>query len=176
MSANGSRDTANRYFIDGIEFMDYDAMTYSFSPSVDSLAEFKVETSTYSAESGGAPGGQVNMLTKRGGNQYHGTLWEFNRNDALTQSYDAIAGKSVDAAAPEPQPVRRQRRRTGTASEAVQRARTRRSSSSTGSPAGWRRAPCQRFRIVPPEPHAHGRFPWRWSTRARGSPSRCGTR
>jgi hypothetical protein len=49
MSANGSRDTANRYFIDGIEFMDYDAMTYSFSPSVDSPAEFRVETSTYSA-------------------------------------------------------------------------------------------------------------------------------
>src|SRR3954452_22924954 len=95
MSANGSRDTANRYFIDGIEFMDYDAMTYSFSPSVDSIAEFKVETSTYSAEAGGAPGGQVNMLTKRGGNTFHGTLWEFNRNDALTQSYDAIAEKSV---------------------------------------------------------------------------------
>jgi hypothetical protein len=96
MSANGSRDTANRYFIDGIEFMDYDAMTYAFSPSVDSIAEFKVETSTYSADLGGAPGGQVNMITKRGGNQFHGTLWEFNRNNALTQSYDAIAGKSVD--------------------------------------------------------------------------------
>src|SRR5215203_1538862 len=95
MSANGSRDTANRYLIDGIEFMDYDAMTYAFSPSVDSIAEFKVETSTYSADLGGAPGGQVNMITKRGGNQLHGTLWEFNRNDALTQSYDAIAEKSA---------------------------------------------------------------------------------
>src|SRR3954454_20886699 len=95
MNANGSRDTANRYFIDGIEFLDYDAMTYSFSPSVDSLAEFKVETSTYSADAGGAPGGHVNMITKRGGNQFHGTLWEFNRNDALTQSYDAIAEKSA---------------------------------------------------------------------------------
>lgn len=94
-SANGSRDTANRFFLDGIEVMDYDAMTYSFSPSVDSLAEFKVETSSYSAESGGAPGGHVNMLTKRGGNIFHGTLWEFNRNDALTQTYDAIAGTSV---------------------------------------------------------------------------------
>ena len=62
MNANGSRDTANRYFIDGIEFMDYDAMTYSFSPSVDSLAEFKVETSSYAADAGGAPGGQVNCL------------------------------------------------------------------------------------------------------------------
>ncbi|HEU0122322.1 MAG TPA: carboxypeptidase-like regulatory domain-containing protein [Bryobacteraceae bacterium] len=94
-SANGSRDTANRFFLDGIEVMDYDAMTYSFSPSVDSLAEFKVETSSYSAESGGAPGGHINMLTKRGGNQFHGTLWEFNRNDALTQTYDAIANTSL---------------------------------------------------------------------------------
>jgi hypothetical protein len=94
-SANGSRDTANRFYLDGVEEMDYDAMTYSFSPSVDSLAEFKVQTSTYSAEYGGAPGGQINILTKSGTNQYRGTLWEFNRNDQLTQSYDAIAGKSV---------------------------------------------------------------------------------
>ncbi len=94
-SANGSRDTANRFYLDGIEVMDYDAMTYSFSPSVDSLSEFKVQTSTYSSEYGGAPGGQINMLTKSGSNDFHGTLWEFNRNDELTQSYDAIAGKSV---------------------------------------------------------------------------------
>ena len=94
-SANGQRDTADRFFLDGIETMDYDAVTYSFSPSVDSLAEFKVETSTYSAESGSAPGAQVNMITKSGANRITGTLWEFNRNDALTQSYDAIANRSV---------------------------------------------------------------------------------
>ena len=94
-SANGSRDTANRFFLDGIELMDYDAMTYSFSPSIDALAEFKVETSNYSAESGGAPGGHINMLTKRGGNAFHGTLWEFNRNDVLTQTYDAIGKTSL---------------------------------------------------------------------------------
>lgn len=98
MSANGSRDTANRYYIDGVELMDYDAMTYPFSPSVDSLAEFKVETSTYSAESGGAPGGQVNLATKSGGNQLHGTLWEFNRNDAFSQTYDALA--HIDSTSP----------------------------------------------------------------------------
>ena len=94
-SANGARDTANRFYLDGIEVMDYDAMTYSFSPSVDALSEFKVQTSTYSAEYGGAPGGQVNMLTKGGSNNYRGTVWEFIRNDQLTQSYDAIAGKSI---------------------------------------------------------------------------------
>ena len=94
-SANGMRDTANRIFLDGIETMDYDAVTYSFSPSVDSLAEFKVETSSYSAESGSAPGAQINMITKSGTNALHGTLWEFNRNDELTQSHDALANQSV---------------------------------------------------------------------------------
>jgi len=97
-SANGQRDTADRFFLDGIETMDYDAVTYSFSPSIDSIAEFKVETSTYSAESGSAPGAQVSMVTKSGTNVLRGTLWEFNRNDALTQSYDAIANKSVTPA------------------------------------------------------------------------------
>ncbi len=95
ISANGSRDTANRFFLDGVEIMDYDGMTYSFSPSVDALSEFKVETSSYGAEAGGAPGGYVNIISKRGSNQLRGTLWEFNRNNDLTQSYDAIAGKSV---------------------------------------------------------------------------------
>src|SRR5258707_14579930 len=99
-SANGSRDTANRFYLDGIELMDYDAMTYSFSPSVDSLAEFKVQTSTYSAEYGGAPGGQINMITKSGTNHHHGTIWEFKKNDQLTQTYDAIAGKSVTSPRP----------------------------------------------------------------------------
>jgi hypothetical protein len=94
-SANGQRDTANRYLLDGIEVMDYDAVTYSFSPSVDSLEEFKVETSSYSAEVGAAPGGQVSMVTRSGTNNLHGTLWEFNRNNALSQTYDAIAGVSA---------------------------------------------------------------------------------
>ena len=44
------RDTANRYFLDGIENMGYDAVTYSFLASIDAIAEFKVETSSYSAE------------------------------------------------------------------------------------------------------------------------------
>ena len=95
MSANGARDTNNRFYLDGVEFMDYDAFTYPFALSVDSLSEFRVETSTASAEYGGSPGGQVSILTRRGSNQFRGTLWEFNRNDALTQTYDAIAEKSA---------------------------------------------------------------------------------
>lgn len=84
MSANGSRDTQNRFYYDGIESMDLDSYNFAFSPSIDAIHEFKVETSTTSAEMGGAPGGQVNLTTKSGTNSLHGSAWEFNRNDALT--------------------------------------------------------------------------------------------
>jgi len=84
MSANGARDTQNRFYYDGIEAMDLDSYSFSFSPSIDAINEFKVQSSTYSAEIGGAPGGQVNLTTKSGSNQLHGTAWEFNRNDAFT--------------------------------------------------------------------------------------------
>lgn len=84
MSANGARDTQNRFYYDGIEAMDLDSYSFSFSPSIDAINEFKVQSSTYSAEVGGAPGGQVNLTTKSGNNSFHGTAWWFNRNDAFT--------------------------------------------------------------------------------------------
>jgi hypothetical protein len=84
MSANGARDTQNRFYYDGIEAMDLDSYSFSFSPSIDAIQEFKVQSSTYSAEVGGAPGGQVNLTTKGGTNVVHGSAWEFNRNDAFT--------------------------------------------------------------------------------------------
>src|SRR5688572_22075692 len=84
MSANGARDTQNRFYYDGIEAMDLDSYSFSFSPSIDAINEFKVQSSTYSAEVGGAPGGQVNLSTKSGTNKLHGGAWWFNRNDAFT--------------------------------------------------------------------------------------------
>src|SRR5258707_582759 len=95
VGVNGQRDFLNRYFLDGLESMDYDAVTFSFSPSVDSISQFKVETSTSSAGNGGAAGAQISLVTKSGTNRLHGTLWEFNRNDAFTQTYDAIANVST---------------------------------------------------------------------------------
>ncbi len=91
IQVNGQRDTQNRYSIDGIEVMDYDAMTYSFSPSIDAISQFRVDTSNSSPDAGAAAGANVNMIVKSGTNAYHGTVWEFNRNDAFTQSYDALA-------------------------------------------------------------------------------------
>jgi len=51
--------------------------------STDSVAEFRVNTTLYSAESGGGAGGQVSIVSKSGSNDFHGTLFEYLRNDAL---------------------------------------------------------------------------------------------
>jgi len=91
IQVNGQRDTQNRYSIDGIESMDYDAFTYSFSTSVDAIAEFRVDTSSSGPDSGAAAGASVNQIIKSGTNSLHGTLFEFNRNNVFTQTYDAIA-------------------------------------------------------------------------------------
>ncbi|MBK9168366.1 MAG: TonB-dependent receptor [Bryobacterales bacterium] len=99
MSANGARDTQNRFYYDGIEAMDLDSYSFSFSPSVDAINEFKVQSSTYSAELGGAPGGQVNLTTKSGNNAYHGTAWWFNRNDAFT-ALNGFQPRTADAKPP----------------------------------------------------------------------------
>jgi Carboxypeptidase regulatory-like domain len=98
IQVNGQRDTQNRYSIDGIESMDYDAFTYSFSTSVDAIAEFRVDTSSSGPDSGAAAGANVNQIIKSGGNGLHGTLFEFNRNNVFTQTYDAIA--KVDSTPP----------------------------------------------------------------------------
>ncbi len=98
IQVNGQRDTQNLYSIDGTEAMDYDAWTYSFSPSVDAIAEFRVDTSSSGTDSGAAAGANVNIIIKSGTNNLHGTLWEFNRNNDLTQTYDAIANTSVTPA------------------------------------------------------------------------------
>lgn len=97
---NGQRDTQNRYFIEGAESMDYDANTYSFSPSVDAIWEFKVETSSSTAENGGALGGFINVILKSGTNDFHGTLWEFNRNNYFTKSHDFISTTNPNPTAP----------------------------------------------------------------------------
>ncbi len=98
IQVNGQRDTQNRYSIDGIESMDYDAFTYSFSTSVDAIAEFRVDTSSSGPDGGGAAGANVNQILKSGSNKLHGTLFEFNRNNVFTQSYDAIAKIDVNPA------------------------------------------------------------------------------
>ena len=78
----GQRREYNQYTLDGIVNQDVNFNTYAFLPSLDSLEEFKVQTGVYSAEFGREVA-QVNVSTKSGTNQYHGTIFEFLRNDAF---------------------------------------------------------------------------------------------
>jgi hypothetical protein len=78
----GGRDDQTEFQVDGLNAnagMDEKAMGI---PNVDTIAEFSVETNSFSAEQGRNPI-QVLMLTKSGTNQFHGTLWEFLRNEKL---------------------------------------------------------------------------------------------
>ncbi len=84
-SVNGGRQGTNEVMIDGIPSApthDYANRTAVY-PSVDAVQEFKVETNNYSAEFGMSGGGIVNLIYKSGGNQFHGSLFEFLRNSVL---------------------------------------------------------------------------------------------
>ncbi len=82
----GSRPNANFFLLDGATNTDPTFNTQNLSPSPDSVMEFQVETSSYTADMGGAGGGQINIVTRSGTNQYHGTVYEFLRNGAMDAS------------------------------------------------------------------------------------------
>ncbi len=82
LNISGQRLELNHYSLDGIENTDPNYGTYLFQPSVDALQEFKVETGTYTAEFGHNMG-QVNVITRSGANEFHGSLFEFLRNSSL---------------------------------------------------------------------------------------------
>ncbi|HEX8891011.1 MAG TPA: carboxypeptidase regulatory-like domain-containing protein [Pyrinomonadaceae bacterium] len=84
IAVNGVRSSSNTYSVDGADTTDRGAnLTVQTYPSVDAIAEFSVLRSLYPAESGRSAGGQVNVVTKSGGKDFHGDLYEFWRNDKL---------------------------------------------------------------------------------------------
>jgi hypothetical protein len=84
VSFNGLRVSHNLYMIDGGENYDRGGSgNISIMPSVDSIAEFRALTSNYSAEYGLSSGGTLTMVFKSGTKDFHASLWEFLRNDAL---------------------------------------------------------------------------------------------
>ncbi len=81
---NGQRNSANYWTVDGADNVDRGSnLTLLNYPSVDALAEFKVLRGLYTAEFGRAGGGQINVVTKSGTSQFHGSAYEFFRNDAI---------------------------------------------------------------------------------------------
>ncbi|MBI3426275.1 MAG: TonB-dependent receptor [Acidobacteria bacterium] len=82
ISAGGQRIFFDYYTLDGVNNMDVNFNSYVALPSIDAIQEFKVQIGVYPAEYG-HQSTQVNVLTKSGGNAYHGTLFEFLRNDKL---------------------------------------------------------------------------------------------
>src|SRR5579862_9128047 len=92
ISAGGNRIVYDYYTLDGVVNTDPNFNTYVVLPSIDALQEFKVQTGVYPAEFG-HEATQVNVLTKSGGNAYHGSLFEFVRNndfDAKPFAFTAV--------------------------------------------------------------------------------------
>jgi len=80
---NGSRPRTNEYLYDGISVLQPEPGQVVFYPIIDGMEEFKLNINAYSPEYGRSNGGTVMVIGKSGGNQFHGTLFEFFRNEAL---------------------------------------------------------------------------------------------
>lgn len=94
-SVNGAREDANNFFLDGVYNVDPKLNSFAVKPSVDAIREFEIATSSYDASFGRNPGGQVNVVTKSGSNDLHGSLYWFHRNAALdARNFFAPASES----------------------------------------------------------------------------------
>jgi len=83
LSVAGTRTNDSAYLLDGVINTDPDYNALNYVPIVDAIAEFQVQVAQYSAEYGRASGGQINVLTQSGSNQWHALGWEFLRNSVF---------------------------------------------------------------------------------------------
>jgi hypothetical protein len=96
-NANGQRAEQNNFILDGVDnnvnVVDfYNGASYAAQPPTDALAEFKLQTSDYSAEFGHSAGSVVNASMKSGTNNIHGSAWEYLRN-TIFDAHDWNAGQ-----------------------------------------------------------------------------------
>jgi hypothetical protein len=80
---NGNRKEGNNFLLDGIDNNQVSENQTAYQPNLDAIQEFKMITNNASAEFGNFQGGIINVTIKSGTNEYHGTLFEFFRNDVL---------------------------------------------------------------------------------------------
>src|SRR5208337_5599234 len=84
ISVNGARAGANNWTVDGADINDSGSNgTLLNTPSIDAIQEFTLQRSNYDAGSGRSGGGQVLVATKSGTSDFHGSAYEFFRNDYL---------------------------------------------------------------------------------------------
>ena len=83
LSVNGMRESSNGFLLNGVTVQEFGYGGTSVIPNLDSIAEFRILTNNDDAEYGNYSGGQINVITKSGTNQYHGNLFEFLRNTNL---------------------------------------------------------------------------------------------
>ena len=82
-SIGGNRPNANYYLLDGAVNTDPTFWTQNISLSLDAIQEFRVDVSSYTASESGGGGGQINIVTRSGTKQFHGTLYDYVRNGVL---------------------------------------------------------------------------------------------
>jgi hypothetical protein len=94
INVNGQRSKANLYLVDGISTTSSaQGRTNSFNIPIDAVREFSIQAGAYSAEFGDVAGGVVNLQSRSGTNYWHGSLFEFFRNDRLDAANYFITGK-----------------------------------------------------------------------------------
>jgi hypothetical protein len=81
--ARGQHEITQKITLDGVQAQESRSNTMSLMPSLDAIEEFKVQTAAYSAEFGLGGGAQVQVAMKSGTNEFHGSLYNFARNDAM---------------------------------------------------------------------------------------------
>src|SRR5271155_542750 len=83
ISINGQREFANAFIVNGSDVEEDVNMGAAIIPNLDSIAEFRILTSNFDAEYGEFSGGEINVVTKSGTNEFHGDLFEFLRTTDL---------------------------------------------------------------------------------------------
>ena len=102
-NVGGQRSGHNIYLLDGTKVTDELFNNLVISPSLDSIEEFKIQKSMYPAEFGGKASALINVVTRAGSNAYHGSLFEFHRNEAFdSPNYFQPAGQGPPPLQPEP--------------------------------------------------------------------------
>lgn len=82
-NVNGARDTSNNFLLDGVANQELEYNGPQIRPSIDAVAEFIIHTNLYSAEFGRNSGAIMNVVTKSGSGAFHGSLFEFIRDDSF---------------------------------------------------------------------------------------------